>query len=275
MQKRQPLASKSTNLQRSRSTSPLKRSQSPTKNSIYSSSPTKKNRISPIKNLPQLNHPLSSSSSLSSSSFTIFQDKSYNRHNNNSINNNNNSPKTKSIIPIFENTQISSNKENEFIDNNDSTTVRKIEINNKENPSLLNNTHNTHTQIKRLPLSDLNINQYPGYIHIGPHQPLSQLQQLNEPWSTNTFSNLDLNLNLNSNSNSNSNNKFNHNKRILVPSYITPPKRNRVHLYKYISSTTSNQSKNLLPKLKSIDDSYQPSSIDSFYVYNEKIDTLK
>lgn len=246
MQKRQPLATKSTNIQRSRSSSPLKRSDSPTKKTLFSTSPTKKQRYSPIKNQPSLKYPSASNT------FTIYQDNSFNK------NDHLKSLSSDSIIPNFNEFDISSNKENENL------TLKSKNLNlnlNSDNENIeYNKLINKSLLRKRNPLSDLNINNYPGFITLGPLKPLSKIQQLKEPWSTNSFS-------LNSSSNR---------KRLLIPSYITPPKRNRIKHYKFISTYNNNntQYKNLLSKLKSHDDTYQPETIDSFYIYNDKINSI-
>lgn len=243
MQTRQPLASKSTNVQRSRSSSPLKRSDSPTKKTLFSTSPTKKQRYSPIKNQPNLKHP---------STFTIYQDNSFNKKDYlKSLN-------SDSIIPNFNKFDISSNKENENLIVKSKNINLNIE--NIENNKLINKLNNKSTSKKRKPLSDLNINNYPGFITLGPLKPLSKIEQLNEPWSTNSFSS----------------NSFSNRKRLLIPSYITPPKRNRIKHYKFISTCNDNtQYGNLLSKLKSHDDTYQPETIDAFYIHNDKIDSIK
>lgn len=252
MQPRQPLAVKSTNVQRSRSTSPLKRIDSPTKKSAFTSSPTKKARSSPAKrellHTPSLNHP-----SVQEQSFTIFQDSTYARNQSASK-----SPASspRHIIPIFQDTHLSDKE-------NGSDNKLDTQSDNKENIQIMapcipnpNQRQSTHA---RKALIDLNINSFPGYIHEGPLQPLMQIQQLKEPWSTNSFSN-----------------SVKPGKRLMVPSYVTPPKRNRVRVYKYVSDSNSHtQVKNLLPKLKSRDDSYQPDFpiSNTIYVYNDQVDS--
>lgn len=250
MQPRHPLAAKSTNVQRSRSTSPLKRVESPTKKSVLSSSPSKKARFSPIKKeLPMttsLNRP-------SAKPFNIFQDSSYARTEHTSSSS---SSSPRHLIPIFRDANLS-DKENE------GSSVLDTQSENKENLHLPASCIPPHRQIRpsrtRKPLTDLNINSFPGYVHQGPLKPLVQIHQLKEPWSTNSFSNISKPM-----------------KRLMVPSYITPPKRNRVHLYKFVSDSNSNtQVKNLLPKLECHDDTYlnDVSVPPTFYVYNDKLDS--
>lgn len=252
MQPRQPLAVKSTNVQRSRSTSPLKRAESPTKKSVFTSSPTKKARSSPEKrelsSTPTLKHP-----SIQEQPFTIFQDSTYAR-NESASKSPTSSPRH--IIPIFQDAHLS-DKENGPDNSLDTQSENKENIH-ITTPCIspLSQRQSVHA---RKALTDLNINTFPGYIHEGPLKPLMQFQQLREPWSTNSFSN-----------------SVKPGKRLMVPSYVTPPKRNRVRLYKYVSDSNSHtQVKNLLPKLKSRDDSYQPDFpiSSTIYVYNDQVNS--
>ncbi|GAV27406.1 hypothetical protein PMKS-000873 [Pichia membranifaciens] len=204
MQPRQPLAVKSTNVQRSRSTSPLKRAESPTKKSVFTSSPTKKARSSPEKrelsSTPTLKHP-----SIQEQPFTIFQDSTYAR-NESASKSPTSSPRH--IIPIFQDAHLS-DKENGPDNSLDTQSENKENIH-ITTPCIspLSQRQSIHA---RKALTDLNINTFPGYIHEGPLKPLMQFQQLREPWSTNSFSN-----------------SVKPGKRLMVPSYVTPPKRNRV-----------------------------------------------
>lgn len=259
MQQRRPLALKPTNsnIQRSRSSSPLKRSDSPTKVTLYSTSPTKRARLSPTKKLQN---------SSATSEFVIFQDDSPSPTKSSSL------TPTSSLIPVFNDISISNSNTNNK-ENNLSIQESKqlLEEQNKENPSHPD-TNISHTTVSirqsrssshtRIPLSDLNIHAFPGYFHNGPLKPLQPLQQLNEPWYTNQFSKKQ---------------QRSIHKRLLVPSYVTPPKRNRVHCYKYISNMNTSR-KNLSSKLESIDDSLYRSQTEShnskpFYIYNDNLDS--
>jgi hypothetical protein len=84
--KRTPLTSKSINIQPIKQTSPIKRSESPTKSYIFNKSPTKRIRTSPTKSISKL-------------SFTIYQDST---------------PITTPLIHPLSNTSISADKENEY-----------------------------------------------------------------------------------------------------------------------------------------------------------------
>lgn len=77
------------------------------------------------------------------------------------------------------------------------------------------------------PLDDLTITSYPGYLStntnmggepLGSLRPLGDMTQLREPWYTNKFS------------------EGSNDKRLPVPSFVTPPKRDRVKSYKFVDS---------------------------------------
>lgn len=284
MQKRYPLASKPVNLHypssgsTSRSTSPLKRSESPTKRTSVSSSPTKKHRVSvsPVKR--QLH-----AATLSDESFIIYEDPVNSRSSLSATsltNARNTGANTGPHISIFQDTPTStifndiSRSNSSDKENSNSLGIEEC---NKENPVTqvsVNSSSLPHTRAfeVRKPLSDLNINKFPAFITMEdkqratdtnariqtfrkPLQPVSISTpastgteiQLTVPWYTNAFNTLH-------------DDTHEAHKRLRVLSYVTPPKKNRIKAYQFVGTMTQKSINGLLLQERSQDDSDIPST---------------
>jgi hypothetical protein len=282
MQKRYPLASKPVNLHypssgsTSRSTSPLKRSESPTKRTSVSSSPTKKHRISvsPVKRQLQ-------AATLSDESFIIYEDP-VNSHSSLSAtsltNAKNTAANTGPHISIFQDA-LPSTISNDISRSNssDKENSNSLGIEDKENPVTrvsVNSSSLPHTRAfeVRKPLSDLNINKFPAFITMEdkqratdtkariqtfrkPLQPVSISTpastgteiQLTVPWYTNAFNTIH-------------DDTQEAHKRLRVLSYVTPPKKNRIKAYQFVGTMTQKSINDLLLQERSQDDSDIPSA---------------
>jgi hypothetical protein len=282
MQKRYPLASKPVNLHypssgsTSRSTSPLKRSESPTKRTSVSSSPTKKHRVSvsPVKRQLQ-------AATLSDESFIIYEDPVNSRSSLSATsltNARNAGSNTGPHISIFQDAPPSTIFNDISRSNSsDKENSNSLVIEDKENPMTqvsVNNSSLSHTRAfeVRKPLSDLNINKFPAFITMEdkqratdtkariqtfrkPLQPVSISTPastgteipLTVPWYTNAFNTLH-------------DDTHEAHKRLRVLSYVTPPKKNRIKAYQFVGTMTQKSINGLLLQERSQDDSDIPST---------------
>lgn len=100
---------------------------------------------------------------------------------------------------------------------------------------------------RSLPLDDLTITSHPGFISIGDDEgPLGEKKQLRDPWYSNKMER-----------------SYRGRERLPIPSFVTPPKRDRVKSYKFVQSVDKVQ--------RSLDEVIEKAPVDDLVLEDDTV----